>query len=525
MSPEQKFPSWTLFLAVCAVGIGGTFQYGYNVSIINAPTQHIHRFLNETWTSRYHKELSPDLLTFLWSVIASVFSLGGLCGAFIGGSMAIRLGRKGALLMNNIVAILASILMGISFPTGLFELLIVGRFLIGINSGIGICVQPLYIGEVAPKHLRGGMAMGTSIFLTGGILTGQIIGLRELLGGETYCPLLLSSSCFPAFAQLLFLPWFPESPRYLLIDRGDELSCAKGSLQRLYFETSEGYTLKRFHGSSEYRREMEDIQQERFALDGEEPQKPWQLFTDRGVRWQLITVIVMTMGQQLSGINAIYFYATYIFEQAGISAEKIPYVTLGTGACECLTALTCGLLIDYVGRRYLIIGGYLLMTLWSIVLTFSLTYQELYSWVPYVSMTSIFAFILSFGLGPGGITNTLTAELFVQSSRPAAYMIGGTVSWISFFTTGMLFPFIVNGLKHYCFLVFLLECSLVAAFIFLVIPETKNKSFLEIKKEFHKLNFGRNTKKKESDLYERRQLHDEFKNKNLCNFTAVTELQ
>ncbi|KAK2538115.1 hypothetical protein Q9966_005876, partial [Columba livia] len=359
--------------------------------------------------------------------------------------MAIRLGRKGALLVNNIIAIVASILMGISFPTGLFELLIVGRFLIGINSGVGLCVQPLYFGEVAPKHLRGGVAMGSSIFLTGGILTGQIIGLRELLGGERHWPLLLSSSCFPAFAQLLFLPWFPESPRYLLIDRGDELSCAKA--------------LKRFHGSSEYRREMEDIQRECFALDGEKPKKPWQLFTDRGVRWQLITVIVLTMGQQLSGINAIYFYATYIFKQAGISAEKIPYVTLGTGACECVTALTCGFLIDYLGRRVLIIGGYLLMTLCSVVLTLSLTYQELYSWVSYVSMTSIFAFILSFGLGPGGITNTLTAELFIQSSRPAAYMIGGTVSWISFFTIGMLFPFIVNGLKQYCFLVFLLECS------------------------------------------------------------------
>ncbi|XP_069727551.1 solute carrier family 2, facilitated glucose transporter member 11-like isoform X2 [Phaenicophaeus curvirostris] len=497
MAPGEKLPSWTLFLAVCAVGIGGTFQYGYNVSIINAPTQHIHRFLNETWASRYHKDLSPDLLTFLWSVIASIFSLGGLCGALVGGSMAIRLGRKGALLMNNVIAILASILMGISFPTGSFELLIAGRFLIGINSGIGLCVQPLYIGEVAPKHLRGSMAMGSSIFLTGGILTGQIIGLRELLGGEAYWPLLLSSSCFPAFAQLVFLPWFPESPRYLLIDRGDELSCARA--------------LKRFHGSSEYQREMEDIQRECFALDGEKPRKPWQLFTDRGVRWQLITVIVMTMGQQLSGINAIYFYATYIFKQAGISAEKIPYVTLGTGGCECLTALTCGLLIDYVGRRCLIIGGYLLMTLWSIVLTFSLTYQELYSWVPYVSMAAIFAFILSFGLGPGGITNTLTAELFIQSSRPAAYMIAGTISWISFFTIGMLFPFIVNGLKQYCFLVFLLECSLVAAFIFLVIPETKNKSFLEIQKEFHKLNFGRNAPKKETELYERRQLRDEFK--------------
>ncbi|XP_072207005.1 solute carrier family 2, facilitated glucose transporter member 11-like isoform X6 [Excalfactoria chinensis] len=425
LSAPSKFPSWTLFLAVCSVGIGGTFQYGYNVSIINAPTQHIHKFLNETWASRYHVELNPNLLTFLWSVIASIFSLGGLCGALIGGSMAIQLGRKGALLMNNIIAILAAILMGISFPTGLFELLIVGRFLIGINSGVGLCVQPLYLGEVAPKHLRGGMAMGSSIFLTGGILTGQIVGLRELLGAEAYWPLLLSSSCVPAFAQLLFLPWFPESPRYLLIDRGDELSCAKA--------------LKRLHGSSQYQREMEDIQRECFALDGEKPKKPWQLFTDRAVRWQLVTVVVMTMGQQLSGINA-----------------------------------------------------------------------DLHSWVPYVSMMSVFAFILSFGLGPGGITNTLTAEIFVQSSRPAACMIGGAVSWISFFTIGMLFPFIVKGLKQYCFVVFLLECSAVAAFIFLVIPETKNKSFLEIKKEFHKLNFGRRSKEKETELNERSQLHNEY---------------
>lgn len=58
---------------------------------------------------------------------------------------------------------------------------------------------------------------------------------RELLGGEKHLPLLLSSSCIPAFAQFLFLPWFPESPRYLLIDRGDELSCAKGNIQHLYF--------------------------------------------------------------------------------------------------------------------------------------------------------------------------------------------------------------------------------------------------------------------------------------------------
>ncbi|XP_053136176.1 solute carrier family 2, facilitated glucose transporter member 11-like isoform X2 [Hemicordylus capensis] len=493
--PPSKLPSWTLFLAMCAAGIGGTFQYGYNVSVINAPTEHIHKFLNETWQHRYQTPLSPGMLTLLWSTIASIFSLGGLFGAHLGGSMAIWLGRKGTLLMNNFIAILAAILMGVSLPAGLFELLIVGRFLIGVNTGLGLCVQPLYMGEAAPKHLRGAMVMGSSIFLTGGILTGQVVGLRELLGGDAYWPFLLSSSCFPALVQLLTLPWFPESPRYLLIDRGDERRCLQA--------------LKRFHGPLHSRAEMEDIQRERSALSGEKPKKPWELFTDRSLRWQLLAIVALTMGQQLSGINAIYFYASYVFEEAGIPHDKIPYVTLGTGACECLTALTCGLLIESMGRRALILGGYCLMTLWCVVLTFSLTYQ-MYAWTPYLSMATIFAFILSFGLGPGGVTNTLTTELFMQSSRPAAYMIAGTVSWLSFFTIGMLFPFIVKGLKQYCFVVFLVECSLVATFIFFVIPETKNKTFLEIKREFQKLNFGRSSKEQDGEPGERCHLSHEF---------------
>ncbi|XP_030074639.1 solute carrier family 2, facilitated glucose transporter member 11 [Microcaecilia unicolor] len=473
----SKIPSKTLFLAFCATGIGGSFQYGYNTSIINAPTKPIQKFINESWNSHYSSELDENLLTLLWSTIASVFTLGGLLGSHVGGYMAIKVGRKGALLMNNTIALLASLVMGISYPTGLFELLIVGRFLIGINAGIGICVQPLYLGEIAPKHLRGAMAVGSSIFLTGGILAGQIVGLRELLGGEMYWPVLLSTSWIPAAVQLLTLPWFPESPRYLLIDRQEEEKCSKA--------------LKAFQGLARYQAEMEDMQKESLALHGEKPKKSWELFTDRTVRWQLVTVILISAAQQLSGINAIYFYAGYIFTQAGIPAENIPYVTLGTGACECITALTCGLLIDFVGRRVLIIGGYTLMAFWCIVLTLTLTYQDIYAWVPYISMAAIFAFILSFGLGPGGVTVTLTAELFMQTLRPAAYVIGGTMGWLSFFIVGMLFPFIVNGLQQYCFLVFLVECCLIATFLFFVIPETKNKSFLEINQEFKHFKFGR----------------------------------
>ncbi|CDQ65961.1 unnamed protein product [Oncorhynchus mykiss] len=417
--------------------IGGTFQYGYNISVINAPTKSVQNFINQTWLERYDEDISEQYLTLLWSNIVSIFTIGGFIGATIGGTLAIRFGRKGTLMMNNAFALLAALLMGLSYPTGLFELLIVGRFFTGVNAGIGICVQPLYLGEIAPRALRGAMAMGTSIFITGGILTGQVIGLKELLGKEEHWPILLCTTCIPAFLQLLILPWFPESPRYLLIDRGDDVGCRKAHPHQTLLYTI-GYNVK-----------------------------------DRG----FICFLLLSLLQ-------IYFYTDYVFEEAGIPDVNIPYVTVGTGACECLTALTCGMLIETLGRKVLIIGGYTLMAFWCICFTLTLTFQGAGVWMPYLSMGCVFAFILSFGLGPGGVTNILTTELFTQTSRPAAYMIGGSVNWLSFFVIGMVFPFIVTKLQQYCFLVFLVISVLVAVYIFLVVPETKNKTFLEIHTEF-----------------------------------------
>ncbi|XP_043925677.1 solute carrier family 2, facilitated glucose transporter member 11-like [Protopterus annectens] len=484
-----------LFLATCAAGIGGTFQYGYNISVINAPTEYIQRFINETWEDRYQTTLNPHLLTFLWSITVSIFTLGGLIGSQIGGILAIRFGRKGALLINNSSSLLAALLMGISYSAGTFELIIIGRFLIGINSGVSVCVQPLYVNEIAPKAVRGLMSMSSSIFITGGILTGQVIGLRELLGREEYVPLLLSSCCIPAIIQLISLPWLPESPRHLLIDKNNELKCQDA--------------LKAFHGSNDYHSEMEDIQKENIALGGEKLKKPWDLYSDPTTRPQLLTVIGLNAGQQFSGINAIYFYATYIFTQAGITANKIPYATVGTGACECLTALTCGFFIERLGRRVLLLGGYSLMAFWCIMLTISLTYQEVYEWVPYLSMVCIFAFILSFGLGPARSIPECHLFFPLPSASTKLFFVGlHPVEKPGKLLNGRLLlceikpdvnvllnarqkkkVFIKEGrkeggLKQYCFLVFLVECSLVVTLIFFMVPETKNKSFLEIRQLF-----------------------------------------
>ncbi|KAM6930684.1 solute carrier family 2, facilitated glucose transporter member 11b isoform 2-T2 [Xenentodon cancila] len=399
-----------------------------------------------------------------------MFSVGGLVGVSIGGTLSVKLGRRGTLLANNIFSLLAALLLGLSSSAGLFELLIVGRLLSGINAGIGLCVEPMFLGEIAPTALRGAMGMGVSVYLTVGILFGQVMGLKELLGKEEYWPALLASTCVPAFIQLLTLPWFPESPRYLLIDKGDEEACKKA--------------LRQLHNLDDCDDALKDIQKEKDNLVGFQAKKPWELFADRSLRWQVLTIILINSAQQLNGINAIYFYTDYIFQESGIPADKLPYAAVGTGACECITALTCGLLIESLGRKVLIAGGYILMSICCILFTITLAFQHVNPVVPYLSAFCVFAFVLSFGLGPGGVTNILTTELFTQTARPAAFMIAGSVNWLSFFLIALVFPFIVIELQHYCFLVFGIVCVAVAMYIMLIVPETKNKSFVEIQDEF-----------------------------------------
>ncbi|XP_041584382.1 solute carrier family 2, facilitated glucose transporter member 11 isoform X11 [Vulpes lagopus] len=83
-----------LLLTICAAGIGGTFQFGYNLSIINAPTLHIQEFINETWRVRTGQPLPRHLVLLVWSLIVSLYPLGGLFGALLAGPLAVMLGRE-----------------------------------------------------------------------------------------------------------------------------------------------------------------------------------------------------------------------------------------------------------------------------------------------------------------------------------------------------------------------------------------------------------------------------------------------
>ncbi|KAF6730896.1 Solute carrier family 2, facilitated glucose transporter member 11 [Oryzias melastigma] len=470
----QKGSPVTLVLMVASAAIGGTLQYGYNLAIMNAPTVFIQTFINETFLERWDIQLEDYQVTVVWTIIVSIFSLGGFAGALIAGPMTIRYGRKKCLLLNNVFLMSGALLALTSRAAKSFEMIIISRVLIGINAGISMNVQPMYFGESAPKHLRGAIALSSAVFTAFGVVLGQVVGLRFWAVSQCW-QYLLASNAIPGFIQLVTLPWFPESPRYLLIDRGDEKACIDA--------------LRRLRGCEVQSSELDEILQEQAEIRGMRPSRPWDLFTDRSVRWQLISVIVISSAMQLCGNDSIYFYASYVFKEAGISEDQIQYATIGTGTCEFTACIMCNLLVERKGRRFMLMGGFILMTVWAVIFTVALSFQSYISWMPYLNMTCIFTYILSFGMGPAGVTGILPTEIFNQTARPAAYMIAGSMMWLNLFFVGMIFPFIMSGLSDYCFVPFGASCLLSALFVGFFLPETKGKSLSVITSEFHKLNF------------------------------------
>merc|ERR1712055_842531 len=162
--------------AIAAGAIGSSFQHGYNTGVLNAPEVMI-----KQWTKSY---VCPDAanetleilpgdehsvnnacnvsVTFIWSFVVSIFCIGGMMGGSVVGVVSSRLGRKGGLLLNNILVVISAILMGAAKAAGSYHMLILGRLIIGINAGLNAGLAPMYLAEISPTSLRG--ALTTTLF-------------------------------------------------------------------------------------------------------------------------------------------------------------------------------------------------------------------------------------------------------------------------------------------------------------------------------------------------------------------------
>uniref|UniRef100_UPI0037E89F20 solute carrier family 2 member 9, like 1 n=1 Tax=Semicossyphus pulcher TaxID=241346 RepID=UPI0037E89F20 len=466
----QQLTRGNVLLLITILGFSGSFQIGYHITGLSSPSPYIQRFINSSWYERYGEPLHPQKITMIWSLIVSLYAVGGLCGAisvkFITGTF----GRKKAMICSSFVGIVAAVIMFTSKAAKSYEMIIVARILYGFTAGLVGSTHSMYLGEISPRRLRGTVTLTYPTFLSLGKLSGQFFGLSEILGREELWNILLCVPTIFLVVQIIVLPFFPEAPRYVFIEKGDDEACKK-ALQSLW-------------GEGDYKQEMEEMLAEQAVIKAAPPKNPLQLLRDRTVRWQLITILIIYFCNLLSGMSAISAFSFDIFLKAGLQQDEIRYVTLGLGITEIVTYIFSGLLIECTGRRVLFWVGYGAMSACWVFVTVTLTLKDSSVWVPYITPGLIFLFIVFFCGGPSGSTPALINEIFIQSNRLAAFVLAGIQRWLLFAFLGFVFPFLITVLDSYCFVLFACICLLGCLYTFFFLPETKGKTLLEISEDF-----------------------------------------
>nr|XP_012312878.1 solute carrier family 2, facilitated glucose transporter member 4 isoform X2 [Aotus nancymaae] len=393
-----------------------------------------------------------------------------MISSFLIGVISQWLGRKRAMLVNNVLAVLGGSLMGLANAAASYEMLILGRFLIGAYSGLTSGLVPMYVGEIAPTHLRGALGTLNQLAIVTGILIAQVLGLESLLGTANLWPLLLGLTVLPALLQLVLLPFCPESPRYLYIIRNLEGPARK--------------SLKRLTGWADVSGALAELKDEKRKLERERPLSLLQLLGSRTHRQPLIIAVVLQLSQQLSGINAVFYYSTSIFETAGVGQPA--YATIGAGVVNTVFTLVSVLLVERAGRRTLHLLGLAGMCGCAILMTVALLLLERVPAMSYVSIVAIFGFVAFFEIGPGPIPWFIVAELFSQGPRPAAMAVAGFSNWTSNFIIGMGFQYVAEAMGPYVFLLFAVLLLGFFIFTFLRVPETRGRTFDQISAAFHR---------------------------------------
>jgi SP family facilitated glucose transporter-like MFS transporter 1 len=288
-----------------------------------------------------------------------------------------------------------------------------------------------------------------------------------VFGNETWWPFLLGFTALFSVFQLATLPFCPESPRFLLINKNDESSAQK-ALSTL--RESEGPATKL---------ELEELRQEATRERNLEKFSFTQLFTTRSLLFPTIISVVLHLSQQLSGINAVFFYSNTILTNAGV--ENPTTVAPFVGLILVIMTLISIPLMEKSGRRFLHLLGLSGMFVFSILMTVAFVFQETYSELRWLAIVSMLLYVLFFAIGPGSIPWLMVAEMYSQAPRSAAVSLAVCVNWSANFVLGLGFPpMFENVTKNYTFLLFTFLLAFFIAFIYAFLPETKNKKVEEI---------------------------------------------
>jgi|TARA_B110000908_G_scaffold172618_1_gene241362 SP family arabinose:H+ symporter-like MFS transporter len=432
---------------ICAVAAFGGLLFGYDTAVIAGAIGYL----------QVKFELSPMLTG--WAASSAIW--GCVFGALFSGALSDKYGRKKVLLLSGLLFTLSAL--GSAVPDNLTQF-VMARFIGGLGVGSASMLSPLYISEIAPAKIRGMLVTLYQLAIVFGI---NIIYIVNYLIANTHDQVwnvqlgwryMLGSEGIPAILFFILLFFVPESPRWLVKEnRSDE------ALK----------ILNKINGPEETHRILKEIKE---AVN-EEKGSFLDLFKP-GIRKAMVVGSVLALFSQVTGINAIIYYAPEIFKQVGFGSESALFQTMIIGFVNMLFTLVAIRFIDYWGRRTLLIWGISGMV--SCLLGMGMFF--------YFEITSgsllllfILGFIASFASSLGPIPWVLISEIFPTKTRGTAMSFSIVILWLGVVLITQFFPVLLSLFGGaFTFWIFMINALILLIFTLIFIPETKQKTLEEI---------------------------------------------
>lgn len=435
--------TYVFFISLTAA-LGG-FLFGFDTAVISGAEQAI----QEIW------QLSDWMHGF--SIAVALY--GTVIGALAAGYPANRFGRKPMLLLIGVLYTVSALGSALAPDVNTFMLF---RFLGGLGVGASSVIAPMYISEIAPAGKRGMLVALFQFNVVLGILiayfSNYLIALADLDGSWRW---MLGVEIIPALLYSLLSLRLPRSPRWLIANQND-------------YEEARVILTKTDPENVDHI--IKNIEKEKAKMERKEGF--FALFKKQYFKFTFMAILIAFFNQ-LSGINAIIYFAPRIFESAGISTENGLLSTMGIGFINVIATMIGLYLIDKMGRKFLLYlgsGGYLIsLSLMAISFSGDIIPSNL---LPFF----VFLFIAAHAVGSGSIIWAFIAEIFPNKLRAHGQSIGSFTHWLFAAIIANVFPFFASTFGSsaifWFFAVMMLIQLLWAIFI---MPETKGRELEDIK--------------------------------------------
>jgi len=402
----------------------------------------------------------------LWGLSAGLHGVamaaalyGTVLGALFGGWPTDRFGRRATLLWIGVLYLVGAVGSGLAPDVYTF---IGARFIGGIGIGISTVAAPLYISEIAPPKYRGRLAGMFQFNIVFGILIAYLSNwLLAGIGAHAW-RWMLGVAAFPSLLYTLFCFGIPESPRWLLIRKGDRQKGVE-VLRQIEPEASA--------------EEIETRANEIVASVSEQVSSGH--FWTRRLRLPIMLAFLIAFFNQFSGVNAILYFAPRIFELAGLAKNAALLQSVGIGVTNLIFTFVGLSLIDRLGRRTLLyIGSF------GYILSLGLVAWAFFTQHFIIVPACIFAFIAAHAVGQGAVIWVFISEIFPNRHRAEGQTLGCSTHWIFAALLTTFFPAAVSAFPPgYVFLFFCGMMVLQLIWVKTMVPETKGVPLEQIQKQ------------------------------------------